>query len=594
MGHRQQDVPQAAGGHTEPPSTPEDVIVGTPTEARSKQARPSIANQLMNIALDSMVALFRTPDGVPYVTLRAGSVVQAHEIKSTQLRNLLRHLYYERYRSVLGADNLRAVIDQLSAEASVCGTVRQTYTRVARHNDTIYLDLCNDEWEVVEVDASGWRVVSRPPVVFKRSDTMRQLPRPISGGTLEQVQRFANVRADDWILYVGFLLGTLRGRGPYPLLGIYGEQGSGKSSSARVVKELIDPAVPLLRPIPKVDENVITGARNNHLLVYTNLSGIPDWLSDVLSRLSTDGGYSTRTLYETLEETIFEGLRPVVINGIPELITRGDLMDRAIQIELAPISDEKRQDEDSFWCDFHDAQAKILGALLSAASFGLRECPSVELDRKPRMLDFTRFVVAAERGCPWPSGRFLEVYVCNRRQANREIVNNDELAQAITELMDSRAEAFAGTATQLLAELTENESRRARPRMLPRNARSLGKRLKRLAPSIRAVGYPIHQPRTGEERTICLGKKGDKCSDVLEPEDLQTSLFSESGNVISDVSDVSSAGHRGRRETGEGKEVVYQQREDRSDSDQTSLLSEDSSDTATSTRELDEKNYEEF
>jgi hypothetical protein len=45
-----------------------------------------------------------------------------------------------------------------------------------------------------------------------------------------------------------------------------------------------------------------------------NLSDIKPWLSDCLCRLSTGGGFSTRTLFENDEETIFNATRPVILN----------------------------------------------------------------------------------------------------------------------------------------------------------------------------------------------------------------------------------------------------------------------------------------
>ena len=42
----------------------------------------------------------------------------------------------------------------------------------------MYLDLTNAPWQVIEIDAAGWRVVSDPPVRFKRAKGMLPLPRP--------------------------------------------------------------------------------------------------------------------------------------------------------------------------------------------------------------------------------------------------------------------------------------------------------------------------------------------------------------------------------------------------------------------------------
>ena len=46
--------------------------------------------------------------------------------------------------------------------------------------------------------------------------------------------------------------------------------------------------------------------------------------------MSTRGGFSSRTLYTDADEVIFQAKRRVILNGIEELATRGDLLDRAL------------------------------------------------------------------------------------------------------------------------------------------------------------------------------------------------------------------------------------------------------------------------
>ena len=42
-----------------------------------------------------------------------------------------------------------------------------------------YLDLCNEDGDVIEFDEEGWRVVSDPPVIFMRYENMLALPTPM-------------------------------------------------------------------------------------------------------------------------------------------------------------------------------------------------------------------------------------------------------------------------------------------------------------------------------------------------------------------------------------------------------------------------------
>ena len=58
------------------------------------------------------------------------------------------------------------------------------------------------------------------------------------------------------------------------------------------------------------------------------MSGLPIWLSDDLCRLAMGGGFATRDIYSDDKEKIFSTLWPVILNGIEEIATRSDLLDR--------------------------------------------------------------------------------------------------------------------------------------------------------------------------------------------------------------------------------------------------------------------------
>jgi len=54
----------------------------------------------------------------------------------------------------------------------------------------------------------------------------------------------------DWHLLVAWLLAALRPCGPYPVLNLHGEQGSTKSTLARLLRALVDPNKAPLRAEP--------------------------------------------------------------------------------------------------------------------------------------------------------------------------------------------------------------------------------------------------------------------------------------------------------------------------------------------------------
>src|SRR5262249_2898378 len=157
---------------------------------------------------------------------------------------------------------------------------------------------------------------------------------------------FVNVRHDNaWLLLVAFLVACLRDRGPYPIPLLTGEQGSGKSTRARFIPSLIDPNKPALRAEPRDERALAIPPGTGWVVGLHILFWMPNWLSDALCRLSTGGGFATRQLSTDDEEILFDAQRPAVLSSIEDVVSRADLLDRAVCLELEPISDEGRRTE---------------------------------------------------------------------------------------------------------------------------------------------------------------------------------------------------------------------------------------------------------
>jgi hypothetical protein len=97
---------------------------------------------------------------------------------------------------------------------------------------------------------------------------------------------------------------------------------------------LIDPNAAPVRAFSREERELMIATNNSYLLAFDNLSGLPHWLSDAFCRLAT---FAVRRLHTDDEEVLFEAARPILLNGIEEIISRPDLGDRAIFLNLAPI-----------------------------------------------------------------------------------------------------------------------------------------------------------------------------------------------------------------------------------------------------------------
>lgn len=267
---------------------------------------------------------------------------------------------------------------------------------------------------------------------------------------MEALQPFVNCADTDWPLIVGWLVAAFRPSGPYPVLLLQGPQGSAKSTTTRLLLELVDPGNPVTHPLrlPTYEDDLAIMAHNHWVLAFDNLSGLSLRLSDALARLATGAGIARRRLYTDSEESLLSAARPIILNGIDEIAVRADLLDCAIRVECLPIGEETRRQEHALWQAFQRQRPQILGALFSAVGAALRNQHTVQLDHLPRTADFATWVAAAEPALPWPAGAFLQAYQANCAEAQTVQAVDDELARALIALFGN-ADRWEGTATEL-------------------------------------------------------------------------------------------------------------------------------------------------
>ena len=344
---------------------------------------------------------------------------------------------------------IRSALDLLEARAQFDAPERAVHVRLAEQAGRIYLDLADARWRAVEVGPDGWHVIGSPPVRFRRPAGMLPLPFPARGGSIEALGSLLNLpHRNDFVLVVAWLLATLRSGGPHPLLAVAGEQGSAKTVLSKLLKALIDPHAAPVRALARDERELMIAATHSHLLAFDNLSSLPAFLSDALCRLASGGSLAVRRLYTDEDEVLFQAARPILLNGIENVVSRADLADRAIFLTLAPIAEQRRRSEAELWREFERARPAILGALLDAVAHGLRTLPRVRLDRLPRMADFAIWATACETAF-WSTGTFVRCYETNRRASIDDVVDADPVAACVQEIMATRS-AWTGSAADLL------------------------------------------------------------------------------------------------------------------------------------------------
>lgn len=400
----------------------------------------------------------------------------------------------------IGEQVLRDTLRVLEARAIHDGKRYQSFLRIGGEDGRIYLDLGRPDWQIVVVEPSGWSLMDCCPFKPVRTPHMLALPIPEGGELLEALLRpFVNVASDrDFRLIIGWLVSSFSAGGEYPILSINGEQGSAKSTLARMMRMLIDPNKATNRAAPRDEPDLAAFAHNSRVVSLDNLSGLPAWLSDALCRIATGGGFSARANYTDMDEVVVHLENPIILNGIPEIAGRPDLTDRSILITLPAISESERRSKSDLWAEFEVKRPLILGALLDAVSAALRNQNDIRPEKLPRMAQAAKFVMAAECGLGWEPGTHLADLKANRRNAVETSLESEPVAIGIMEL----SLPWSGTPTRL------HEALSGKVPGIPKTVNGLGSALTRIKPVLAEVGITVQRQR-GKDRQVTIRRAAE-------------------------------------------------------------------------------------
>ncbi len=482
-----EDTPPVGSFGAQPAEAAPEGTTSEPTD--NTRRAPLTLDHILTIA--ARAQLFHTPDREAYASVPVGDHWETWPVKSAGFADWLNRECWAARGQAPREQLLKDAAATLSARALYDGDERPVPLRVggeAAGDGAVYIDLGDAAWRAVEIDAGGWRVVTSAPIYFRRGSSALALPDPVAGGSLEELRGFLNLPDErSWRLVITFLVFALlpAAQGTsFPALDINGQQDSGKSTTARVLRALIDPDTTPLTAPPRDEEDLMVVALDNHLPVFDNLSHLDGSLSDALCRVLDGTGFKRRARYKDKDVAGLRPHCPVIFNGIGEVVTRPDLLDRTILVTQPPIQDSARRSGADFRRDFEDARPRILGALYDAVAGVLRVLPTTTLAQPPRMADFARVGVALERALGWPTGSFLSALEANRAIGHELALENYPVADLLEDVVP-----FYGTAAELLGRLDQMAGEDVRRRRSwPKAPNSLSSQLTRIAPSLAKRG----------------------------------------------------------------------------------------------------------
>lgn len=476
-GHEHLDADQWADEdgtlHRDPP----------PAKTEEKEKK-SASTTLVEIAEE--LYTFGVSDGETFaVPITDPKVVRMLRGGRTSLRAQLSREYFRRVRK---AAPQQALADALLVVEGIAQDQQdqQLYLRVARHGGALWLDLGDATGRAVRIADGAWSVRDTAPVLFKRTSLNSALPEPVRGGRLNELWRWLNVVPADQPLVAAWLVSVLYDAMPHPVLGLFGEQGTGKTTAEKLLVSLLDPSpVPTRKP-PRDADSWVTAAAGSWVVGLDNLSDVPPWLSDSLCRAVTGDGDVRRKLYTDGDLAVFAFRRCLILNGIDVGAMRGDLAERMLPINLETIRDDHRIEEEDLWPAWEQTHPRLLGALLDLVASVASVLPSVRLARKPRMADFARILAAVDQVLDTDG---LSRYLVKQREIADDSLTDDPFITAILRALGE--DRFTGTSAELLAKVTPADDGWRPPKGWPGTARKATALLKRQAPPMRKAGWTV-------------------------------------------------------------------------------------------------------
>ena len=397
------------------------------------------------------IETYRTSMDETYVTIqiRENNV----NVKSERFKKWIVSQFYNIESKIPTNDNIAKII--LLLESRAMNEVNEVLVerRCATVVNCIYYDLKDDSCNVVKVSRDGWEIIKDPPVIFARTKTMYRQVTPERNGNLDILDKWFRYKDENHlILQKVILVASLIPNIARPIQVLHGEKGSSKTSTMKLVRDIIDPAIVPVVSIPKTTDDLAVYISKNYVPCFDNIDTISNQVSDLLCIAVTGGGHTKRKLYTDDEEQVMFFQRFIVLNGINVVATRPDLLDRCILLELERIPPNERKEEKVLREEFEKDKPIILGAIFETLSKAMSIYDQVELNNLGRMADFTRWGYAIAEVLGIGGDKFLEAYLNNQNNANIEALESHPVGFAMYNFMEDKT-VWSGSPTKLLSEL---------------------------------------------------------------------------------------------------------------------------------------------
>lgn len=465
---------------------------GKKTGGDDKDEKANMLELALEFALlhDHHSTPFAAVPGIPHVV----------DIGSGEFRDLLQGLYVKRYGAYFSG-SLTPICRILTYKANNESEKQPVFTRFAHRVKAsgefeIGIDLANQDGEAIVVDASGWRVATDHGFNFRRFGHMQELPHPKQNGNLLDLFDLIRLRTDmQRILLVPWIVISTLEIIPRPIVTMFGPQGSAKSTTALLLKNLLDPIPAKGLYLPKSMMELCQHLYHHAIPLFDNLSCVTEDLGNILCMGCTGGGISKRKLYTDGDDVLMYFQRAMIITAINVPYNAQDLLDRSFCVELERLTGQEYGYVTELWEEYESMKPSYLGGLLDLLAGALGRIDGINLEQRPRLADFCRWgaAVAEELGEAKGFGqnRFVAAMFEASTHAYGESLGDDPLPTLLLAFFRGLTTPVTGTISELHEQILLAAQARGLGGVVPKSPSALSRRLKAYLVLLETRGWRV-------------------------------------------------------------------------------------------------------
>ncbi|MHB8202721.1 MAG: toprim domain-containing protein [Desulfomonilaceae bacterium] len=433
-----------------------------PEKKAAKQKALSRTQLLYECFNDLNWRLFFDQSGEPWASVKINDHFENVQVSSKRFTRLVRKEYWEKFKEGVTAPTIEQVMDAQLGQIEYTQPPFPLHVRMAWNatKDKILIDSGRPDWSIYEIGPDGWTITQTEQSPFKRArktaaysctpDTKR--------ATWDNLFEFLRVTNDQqktiikmW-LCLALFPDTSR-----PGLVITGPHGSAKTTLARKMKMLVDPATND-RPnrFRRNEDDMIAPLANYAVTVLDNANQMTPEQSDLLCLSITGLDDEKRALFTDGDIHNTEFMSTWIVTGLNNPGKMGDFLSRVFLLETELLNKKDKIHDNKINELAQKYTAGIQALIFDCMSQALGKAQSIKTDELNRLAQANIYSLAMADGLGLKQGVIAEVWNKNSDEQQAEVSSGEILTELIPEWLAKNGDCWEGTPSEHHEEMFED------------------------------------------------------------------------------------------------------------------------------------------